>query len=111
MRFQFKKIVPTIHHILEDTVDFLKRINDVGEIPSRSLLVTFYVVRLYPHIPNEEGIEKMKKYLNLRENQSVFTSSLCDLARIILTENYFELEKDMYHQKLGTAIGTTFAPP
>ena len=43
----------------------------------------------------------MKKYLNLRENQSVFTSSLCDLARIILTENYFELGKDMYHQKLG----------
>ena len=30
---------------------------------------------------------------------------------MILTENYFELGKDMYHQKLGTAIGTKFAPP
>ena len=109
--FHLKNIVPTIPHILEDTKDFLKRINDIGEIPSGSLLVTFDVVGLYPHIPHEEGIETIKKYLNLREDQSVSTNSLCDLARIILTENYFELGKDMYHQKLGTAIGTKFAPP
>ena len=80
------------------------------KIPSGSLLVTFDVVGLYPHIPHEERIETIKKYLNLREDQSVSTNSLCDLARIILTENYFELGKDMYHQKLGTAIGTIFAP-
>ena len=53
----------------------------------------------------------MKKYLNLSENQSVSTNSLCDLAHIILTENYFKIGKDMYHQNLGTAIGTKFAPP
>ena len=109
--FHLKNIVPTIPHILEDTKDFLKRINDIGEIPSGSLLVTFNVVGLYPHIPHEEGIETMKKYLNLREDQSVFTNSLCDLAHIILTENYFKIGKDMYHQNLETAIGTKFAPP
>ena len=105
-----KNIVPTIPRILEDTKDFSKRINDIGEIPSGSLLITFHVGGLYPHIPHEEGIEKMKKCLNLREDQSVSANSLCDLARIILTENYFELEKDMYHQKLGTAIGTNLLP-
>ena len=51
--FHLKNIVPTIPHILEDTKDFLKRINDIGEIPSGSLLVTFDVVRSYPHIPHE----------------------------------------------------------
>ena len=45
----------------------------------------------------------MEKYLNLRENQSVSTNSLCNLAHIILIENYFEIGKDMYHQNLGTA--------
>ena len=78
-----KDIVPTIPHILEDTKDFLKRINDIGEIPSGSLLVTFDVVGLYPHIPHEERIETIKKYLNLRKDQSVSTNSLCDLARIV----------------------------
>ena len=109
--FHLKNIVPTIPHILEDTKDFLKRINDIGEIPSGSLLVTFDVVGLYPHIPHEEGIVRNRNILNLREDQAVSTNSLCDLARIILTENYFELGKDMYHQKLGTAIGTKFATP
>ena len=109
--FHLKNIVPTIPHILEDTKDFLKRINDIGEIPSGSLLVTFDVVGLYPHTLHEEGIETMKKYLNLSENQSVSINSLCDLAHIILTENYFKIGKDMYHQNLETAIGTKFAPP
>ena len=72
--FHLKNIVPTIPHILEDTKDFIKRINDIGEIPSGSLLVTFDVVGLYPHIPHEEGIETMKKYLSLREDQSVSTN-------------------------------------
>ena len=93
------------------TCRFLKLINDIGEIPSGSLLVTFDVVGLYPHIPHEEGIVTIETHLKLREDQSISTNSLCDLARIILTENYFELGKDMYHQKLGTAIGTEFAPP
>ena len=56
------------------------------------------------------GIVRNRNILNLREDQAVSTNSLCDLACIILTENYFELGKDMYHQKLGTAIGTKFAP-
>ena len=53
----------------------------------------------------------MKKYLNQRGDQSVSTNSLCNLARIILAENYFELGEDIYHQKLGIAIVTKFAPP
>ena len=68
--FHLKNIVPTTPHILEDTKDFIKRIKDIGEIPSGSLLVTFAVVGLYPHIPHEERIETMKKYLNL-------TGSIC----------------------------------
>ena len=33
-----------------------------------------------------------------------------DLARFILENNYFEFDGSIYKQKLGTAIGTTFAP-
>ena len=45
------------------------------------------------------------------EDKTVSTKSLCDLASIVLKENYFELSSKIYHQKLGTAIGTKFAPP
>ena len=53
----------------------------------------------------------MAEYLETREDETVSTETLCDLASIVLKENYFELSSKIYHQKLGTAIGTKFAPP
>ena len=41
----------------------------------------------------------MKKYLNLTEDLSIYTNSLCGLARIVLSKYYFEIETDMYYQK------------
>ena len=68
------------------------------------------VVGLYPHIPHEEGLEILKCFLDKREDQSVSSENLCRLAKIILKHNYFELGSDMYHQLLGTAIGTKYTP-
>ena len=102
-------MVQTIPHILEDTRDFLCRLNDLPEIPENAILVTFDVVGLYPNIPHEEGIEIIKTFLNERDNKPVKTESLRDLAKLILKENYFELGDEAYRQILGTAIGTNFA--
>ena len=52
----------------------------------------------------------MKTFLNERDNKPVSTESLCDLAKLILEENYFELADEAYRQILGTAIGTKFVP-
>ena len=51
-------IIPTIPHVLEDKRAFLSRLNQLRDIPDNTLLVTFYVVRLYPHISHEESLEK-----------------------------------------------------
>ena len=68
------------------------------------------VVGLYPHIPHEEGIEIMKEFLNQRGVKDISTKRLRDLATIILKNNIFEIGEEVYHQLLGTAIGTKFAP-
>ena len=57
------------------------------------------------------GIETMRRYLETRSDKSISSNSLCDLASIILKNNYFENEELKYHQKRGFAIGTKFAPP
>ena len=44
----------------------------------------------------------MKTFLNERDNKSVGTKSLCDLAKLILKEIYFELGNEAYRQVLGT---------
>ena len=73
-------------------------------------MIKFDAVGLYPHIPHEESSETMKIYLDKREDQSVLSDGLYKLAKIILKHNYLELGQDIYHQILGTAIGTIFAP-
>ena len=109
--FHLKNIIPTIPHILEDTRDFLYRTEQLQNIPEGTLLVSFDVVGLYPHIPHDEGLQIMKKYLDKREDQSVTSENLYKLAEIVLKHNYFEFGQDVYQQILGTAIGTKFAPP
>ena len=38
------------------------------------------------------------------------TSELVDLARIVSENNYFKFDGRIFHQKLGTAMSTKFAP-
>ena len=108
--FHLKTIIPTIPHILEHSSDFSSWLNQLCDIPNNTILVTFDVLGLYPHIPHNKGLETMKRYGDKREDQSVFSDSLYKLAKIILKHNYFELGQDAYYQILGTAIDRKFAP-
>ena len=56
-------------------------------------------------------IETIREYLETRSDKSISSNSLCDLASIILKNNYFENEELKYHQKRGFVIGTNFATP
>ena len=97
--------------MLEDPRDFVNPIQDLSDLPESSILVFFDVVGLYPYIPHEESIKTLEEYLETREDKTVSTKSLCDLTSIVLKKKYFELSSKIYHQKLGTVIGTKFAPP
>lgn len=57
--FHLQGLIPKIPHILEETQDFLSRIEELGNIPMDSILVTFYAVGSYPSIPHDEAIENI----------------------------------------------------
>ena len=52
----------------------------------------------------------MRAFFIERSNEPIRSESLCRLAKIILKEQYFELGNEAFHELLGTAIGTKFAP-
>ena len=95
---------------VKDTNHFLSRLSKLGKIPEGALLCTVDVVGLYPSIPHGEGLEAIREALDRRENPGVATDTLVGLASLVLENNYFEFNDRFYRQKLGTAIGTKFAP-
>ena len=68
------------------------RIEELGDIPEDSILVSFDVVGLYPSIPHDEGIEYMHEMLQQHSTSKVSAESLCELAELILTNNFLDLE-------------------
>ena len=48
---------------VQDTTDFLKKLEAVPEVPEGSILVTMDVRSLYTNVPNDEGIDAVKSFL------------------------------------------------
>ena len=74
-------------------------------------MVTADLVGLYPGIPHEAEVKALEKALNNVTNKRVLTEDLVKMAKFVLKNNYFEFNRKVKEQILGTAIGTKFAPP
>ena len=80
-------------------------------LPPDVIMCTIDVVGVYPSIPHEDGLKALKKALEKRQDQTVSTESLLELAQCVLENNVFEHNGGKFKQKQGTAIGTKMAPP
>ena len=68
-------------------------------------MATVDVVGLYPIIPHKE-ISALVNAFNKRKIKDVSTKSLKELAEIVLKNNVFEFNDEVYRQLRGRAIGT-----
>ena len=80
-------------------------------MPEDTILCTIDVVGLYPNIPHEDGLVAMRKALDEREDKTVSTDFLIELAECVLKNNIFEHNTSFYKQLRGTAIATKMALP
>ena len=60
---------------------------------------------------HEDGLVAMQKTLDVREDKTVSTDSLIELAECVLKNKIFEHSTSFYKQLRGTAIETKMAPP
>ena len=65
---------------------------------------------LYTNIPQDDGIESVRKLLDERSNKKIPTGFLTGLLDIVLKYNIFEFNQELYQQLIGTAMGTRAAP-
>ena len=105
-----RPLVQRLPSYIQDTTDYIRRIESIQSVPEGSLLVTMDVTSLYTNIPHDEGIEACRKALNERENQHPSTESLVELITLVLKLNNFEFNGEHYLQVNGTAMWTRMAP-
>ena len=97
---------------MKDTTDFLKKIDNLPEIPKDAILVTMDVRSLYTNVPNDEGIEAVKTYFRTRNRpgDGVLSKIISTFLMLILTLNNFVFNDQNYVQVNGASMGTKCAP-
>ncbi len=107
-----KPMVPQIPSYVQDTTDFIRKIENLPDISDNCVMATLDVSALYTNIPHNEGIQACLNALN--EYRGVHTLpnniSIVNLLRLVLTTNNFEFNSSHYTQISGTAMGTKLAP-
>ena len=88
----------------------INTLNNIGQFSNEVLLVTLDVTSLYTNIPHKDGIQACSDLLDRRTNPTIKTTRLCDLIRLILTNNTFTFNGQHYRQINGTAMGPKMAP-
>ena len=107
-----KPLVAHLKTFIKDEWDFLRKFP--RKLESESCIICCDVTSLYTSIPNELCIKATEFWIN-KLSASIpdrFTKSfIIESINFILESNYFIFDDVMYHQIIGTAMGTTFAPP
>ena len=78
-------------------------------MPDDIILCTVDVVGLYPNIPHDEGLSALRKRLDLRQEKDVTTSTLVELAEVVLKNNIFTLMEKTLKQFFNFFISITNA--
>ena len=77
--------------------------NFLSNLTDNIILDTVDVVDLYPSIPHNEGLSTLRKWLDLRKEKEVRTSTP-EFVKVAFKSNIFT-----FKQKSSAAIGTKFA--
>ena len=99
---------------LQDTPDFLRtieKVNDENVLPNNTILVTVDVTGLFTNIPQDEGLDSVFEALEERDNKNIPSGYITRLLEIVLKNNIFEFNNELYIQLIGTAMGSRPAPP
>ena len=85
---------------------FWKNLRLLPNLPDDIILCTVDVVGLYLNIPHNEGLPSLRKRLDLKQEKDVTTSTLKELAEVVLKNNIFTFKEKALKQERGTAIRT-----
>ena len=91
---------------VQDTADFLRRVEEMGGLDEDDFMFTMDIVALYPSVPQGKARQAMQESLERRNEKKIPTEDLLELSELVLKSNEFQFEGENFIQKEGTAIGS-----
>ena len=101
-----KPIFENLESYLKNSFDMIEKLNKIV-FESKYLLIVADVDALYPNIPIQTGLDRVKKRLDLHNQMDLF---LFELLKIQCETNYFTFNDQFYHQIRGIPMGKSWAP-
>ena len=105
-------LVPHLKSYIKDEWDFVRTFPK--KVEGSYKLLSCDVVSLYPSIPIDLGLEALEYWIDrlaCKIDRRFTKEFILKFAEFVLRNNYFDFEGKMYHQIIGTAMGSIFAPP
>lgn len=116
--YQLQRVVHLCPCYLKDSWQLLKQLKDLGPLPAGARLVTADAVSMYSNIHTDHGVASVRAWLIRHSTDDKFPDDLrpiamiemlCKLLRLVMTTNVFDLDDTTWHQRTGTAMGTSVA--
>ena len=108
-----KDIAKAHKTFLQDTPHFLRMIDSINKekkLKENTVLVTWDVIGLYTNIPQDEGVECVASALAEQQNQQIPAEFITRILELVLKNNIFEFNGELFKQLIGTAMGSSCAP-
>ena len=101
-------------HVLRDSLDLIRTLEGLSFDPGEGVLLTSADVNaLYPSIDLQRGMAALQWFMDSHTSFNQTLKDLClKLAHFVLTNNFVEckeLDGAIFHQQVGTAMGTSFS--
>ena len=90
--YHLKPTMESAKSYIKDTSDFLRKMIEPGKLPENAILITTDAVGLYPSIPHADGLEALSTKLEERQDKSIATEDLLQMAKFVLKNNFFEFD-------------------
>ena len=85
----YQPIVKEIASYVQDTTDFLRKINQIDFVSENSYLISPDVKSIYANTPNTEGMKSVKTSLGKYSKRTASTKVITTFLALILTLNNF----------------------
>lgn len=97
-------------HLVKDTKSFVNELERMHTLPADGVFLTGDIGSLYTNIDTPLGLRLVREFL---QEQKVVTGQIewiMDLLSFVMHHSYLAFKGKVYHQRDGTAMGTTVAP-